>query len=86
MEITYTTVKGTQAEKPAAVDQESSNTYIYLRKNIEQVEVKDKMTGTTTKCWQYDEAKITANQYAVYLAEQNSAAIDDLLVASLGGE
>lgn len=68
--------------EPLDVDSKSSPTTVYLHRNAVEVEVED--NGEKRKEWNYEEKTMTQQEYAVYLAEQNSAAIDDMLIAQLG--
>ena len=56
----WKTVTGTQPERPAEVDRESSPTTVYLRKDIRQVEQKEaEDSGETVSVWQYEERELT---------------------------
>ena len=59
-------VTGTQPDKPEEVDRTSSQSTVYLRKNIEQVtrevEGSDGKMQTVTE-WQYDEKEMTVKEY-----------------------
>ena len=46
-------VQGSQEERPAEFDTETSAVVIYQRKNIERITVENP-DGTTTELWQYD--------------------------------
>lgn len=59
----WKTATGTQPERPAEVDRESSPTTVYLRKNIRQVEQKEEDSGETVKVWQYEERELTVTEY-----------------------
>lgn len=49
-------ITGSQPERPAEV--EVSKTHTFIRRNIEQIEKEDEMSGATITYWQYLEAKI----------------------------
>ena len=77
--------QGTQTEKPAEVDLTSAPAsayspigYVYLRKNIQRIEVTDPVTGETSEVWDYDEAVLTRADYGIYAAEQAQANLDYL--------
>lgn len=55
---------GTQSERPAEVDKQSSPTTVYLRRNIEQVtrELEDGSGESVTE-WQYEEQEMTVEEY-----------------------
>ena len=78
-------VQGTQEERPAEVDLSNAKQsslspigYVYLRKNIQRIEVTDPVTGETTEVWDYDEAILTRADYGIYAAEQAQANLDYL--------
>lgn len=81
--------KTESTERPLEVDVESSRTTVFLRQNIKETERETK-DGETVTMYEYEEAKLTHGEYAIYLAEKNaemaemqSEAIDYLL---MGGE
>lgn len=55
-------VTGTQTEMPLEIDEKSSPTTVYIRKNIKEAPINQ---GNEDKvmAWEYDEAKITKEQY-----------------------
>lgn len=60
----WKTVTGTQPERPAEVDLESSPTTVYMRKNIRQVEQKEaEDSEETVSVWQYEERELTLREY-----------------------
>lgn len=84
-------VQGSQSEKPAEFDATTSAVVVYQRKNIERITVTND-DGSTTELWQYDERKMTREEYTELRAETmqaqiaaNSEAIDDLTIALLEG-
>ena len=81
--IEYKRVEGSQEEKPLAIDTVSSETTVYIRKNIQRIEKKDEQSGNTYEMWEYDEAQLTREQYTDYLTEQlqkTQEAVDFLLM------
>lgn len=60
---------------PVIVDETSSPTTVYIRKDIVPVERIDG-DGSTRTVYQYQEAKLSKADYAIYLAEHNMANID----------
>lgn len=74
MELIYRTATGSQPEKPEEIDT-SSESVVYIRKNIKQVTETDPATNTETKKWQYDEAVLTKDEYLKKLADDNAAQI-----------
>lgn len=83
MNLNYETVTGSQAEKPAELDTTSSVNFVYYRKNIKQIEQTDEQ-GNTVKLWQYDEAKVTRQEYLQNCIDDNARALADL-AAMIGG-
>lgn len=69
--------------EPETVDTTTSPNTVYLRRNIE--EYTHEVDGETITEYQYDELKMTRQEYAVYVAEQNSEAIDEILISMLEG-
>ena len=67
MKMNY--VKSESTIKPESIDTTSSKTTVYLRKNIIEKERMDKETGVSTKFYEYDEAKLTKEEYQEYLKE-----------------
>ena len=76
MIIEFTHHEGSQSERPPKIDTVSSSTVVYIRKNIKEIEKTNEVTGETYKFWEYDEARLTPNEYAIYLAEQTAAKTD----------
>lgn len=66
--------QGSQEVKPAELDTTSSRFYVYQRRNIERVTVGDEFG--TAELWQYEERKMTRDEYAqlriATLAEENT--------------
>lgn len=60
---------------PDEIDKSSSPTTVYVRKNITRVE-KENEDGSTHTAYEYDEAKLSRSDYAIYLAENNEAMVD----------
>ena len=67
MKMNYT--KSESTIKPQLVDTTSSKTTVYLRKNIIEKERMDKETGDSTTYYEYDESKLTKEEYQEYLKE-----------------
>jgi len=64
MNIQYN--KSQSDTRPVEVDTESSKVSVYLRKNIEEKTVKDPVTDEDRTYFEYDEAILTKNEYALY--------------------
>ena len=67
MKMNYT--KSESTIKPELVDTTYSKTTVYLRKNIIEKERVDEETGESTPYYEYDEAKLTKEEYQEYLKE-----------------
>ncbi len=62
--------KSISNDRPQAVDNTSSPTTVYLRKDIQAVEVEDVETGNTRTEYHYDEAAISKDEYIDILRAQ----------------
>lgn len=58
--------KSESATKPYLIDKNISQKYVYLRKNIEEIERKYEMLEETYISYIYDEAIVTKEEYALY--------------------
>lgn len=59
-----------QGAKPLEVDKDSSQTYVYIRKNITEIVVNSEMeVGTPTTLYEYEEKKMTKDEYSIYINE-----------------
>lgn len=67
MKINY--VKSQSYVKPELVDTTSSKTKVYLRKNIISKSSTDQNTGDEVEYYEYEEAKLTKEEYEQYLKE-----------------
>ena len=80
--ITMEWYKSEATHEPKIVDCDSSSTTVFLRRNVEQIEKSDE-SGRTYTAWEYDEAKITHEQYEEILSagitalEESSEAISE---------
>lgn len=78
--------KSISNDRPQTVDNTSSPTSVYLRKNIEAVEIEDVETGNKRIEYHYDEAAISKDEYIDILRaqiEDNEAVLAEML---FGGE
>ena len=67
MKLNY--VKSQSSVKPDLVDTTSSKVVVYLRQNIvENIKI-DEMSGEETVFYEYEEAKLTKEEYQEYLKE-----------------
>ena len=76
--------KSISNDRPQAVDNTSSPTTVYLRKNIKAVEVEDEMTGSNRTEYHYDEAAFTKDEYITMLHEQQEVtdeALQELILS-----
>ena len=53
--MNWRTVKSSAVEEPKTIDETSSRAVVYVRKNIQQVTVKDPTTKDSVEMWQYEE-------------------------------
>lgn len=67
MYINY--IKSESTIKPELVDTTSSKKYVYLRKDIIETQKTDEISNETTTLYEYQEAKLTKQEYQEYLAE-----------------
>lgn len=68
MTINYYTSEA--ATEPALVDTTSSSVYVYIRKDVTKKTRKDPATEEETDYYEYQEAKLTKDQYQTYLVDQ----------------
>ena len=62
-------VKSQSSIKPILVDTTSSKIVVYLRQNIVEKIKTDEMSGEETVFYEYEEAKLTKEEYQEYLKE-----------------
>ena len=67
MKLKY--VKSQSSVKPDLLDTTSSKVVVYLRQNIVENIKTDEMSGEKTVFYEYDEAKLTKEEYQEYLKE-----------------
>ena len=67
MKLNY--VKSQSSVKPELVDTTSSKTTVYISKNIVENKKTDEMSGKETVFYEYEEAKLTKEEYQEYLKE-----------------
>ena len=67
MKLNY--IKSQSSVKPDLVDTTSSKTTVYVRQNIVENKKIDEMSGEETVFYEYEEAKLTKEEYAEYLKE-----------------
>ena len=67
MKLKY--VKSQSSVKPDLVDTTSSKVVVYLRQNIVENIKTDEMSGEETVFYEYEEAKLTKQEYQEYLKE-----------------
>lgn len=56
---------------PELIDTTSSKTTVYLRKNVTEKWVEDDMSGESYTMYEYEEAKLTKEEYNKYLEEMS---------------
>lgn len=62
-------IKSQSSVKPDLVDTTSSKSTVYIRKNIVESTRTDEMSGEEIVFYDYEEAKLTNEEYAEYLKE-----------------
>ena len=62
-------IKSQSSVKPDLVDTTSSKVVVYLRQNIVENIKTDEMSGEETVFYEYEEAKLTKEEYQEYLKE-----------------
>lgn len=67
MKLNY--VKSSSSVKPDLIDTTSSKTTVYIRQNIVENQRTDEMSGETSTFYEYQEAKLTKEEYREYLKE-----------------
>ena len=67
MKLNY--VKSQSSVKPDLLDTTSSKVVVYLRQNIVENKKTDEMSGEETVFYEYEEAKLTKQEYQEYLKE-----------------
>ena len=67
MKLNY--IKSQSSVKPDLVDTTTSKVVVYLRQNIVENIKTDEMSGEETVFYEYDEAKLTKEEYQEYLKE-----------------
>lgn len=60
-------VKSESTVRPEAIDTESSKTTVYLRRNIKEVARTDELAGDDVTFYEYEEAKLTKEEYRQYI-------------------
>lgn len=69
MELKYR--KSQSSIYPELIDTTSSKKYVYLRQNVVENQ-SEEMDGETHTYYEYEEAKLTKEEYEQYLAEMNT--------------
>ena len=67
MKLNY--VKSQSSVKPDLIDTTSSKVVVYIRQNIVENIKTDEMSGEETVFYEYEEAKLTKEEYQEYLKE-----------------
>ena len=71
MKLNY--IKSQSSVKPDLVDTTSSKVVVYLRQNIVENIKTDEMSGEEIIFYEYEEAKLTKQEYQEYLKELNGS-------------
>ena len=67
MKLNY--IKSQSSIKPELIDTTSSKTTVYIRQNIVEVEKTNENDNSTALFYEYNEAKLTKEEYQEYLKE-----------------
>ena len=67
MKLNY--IKSQSSVKPDLVDTTSSKTTVYIRQTIIEIQKTDKISNTPTTLYEYEDAKLTKQEYQEYLKE-----------------
>lgn len=67
MKLNY--IKSQSSVKPDLIDTTSSKVVVYLRQNVIENIKTDEMSGEKTVFYEYEEAKLTKQEYQEYLKE-----------------
>lgn len=62
-------IKSQSSVKPDLIDTTSSKVVVYLRQNVIENIKTDEMSGEKTVFYEYEEAKLTKQEYQEYLKE-----------------
>ena len=73
----WTTVHGSQAEKPSEFDTTSSAVVVYQRRNVKRIEIENQ-DGSISELWEYEERKMSRDEYAFIMSERNAKLEDEL--------
>ena len=79
LELKWRKTRGTQIDKPKSIDDASSKSVVYIRRNIERKTFYE--GDTEVKVWEYEEAQLAPGEYIEYraaLAELESPAMQQL--------
>ena len=81
--------KSESTARPEIVDSTSSKVYVYVHKNIEEVEREDEQTGNKYIVYVYDETKIPKEVYSIFeeqmQADLRLADIEEVITEIIGG-
>ena len=78
--------KVTSNDYPQLVDITSSPTTVYLRKNVQEVEVENPDTKETHTEYHYDEASLTKDEYIALLQAQIADVEETVAEILFGGD
>lgn len=70
--------KSQSTQMPLLLDTESSQTSVYIRRNVQEKQVQDEMGGEPRTVYEYEECVLTKQEYLQYRNEQLQAENDAL--------
>lgn len=81
--------KSESTTKPEIIDSTSSKVYVYVRKNIQEIEREEEGRNTYT-VYVYDETKIPKEVYSIFenqmIADTRIADIEEVITEIIGGD
>ena len=79
--MTFQTVLGTQVEKPQEIDTQSSESVIYIRKNIQRYEIEADEYNQEFHGWKYEEAVVPNVLWVQEKLKEQQEVNDTLMLA-----
>ena len=71
----WQTIHGSQTEQPEEFDATSSSFFVYQRRNVKRINVED------TELWEYEERKLSREEYLLMINSQLNNELTDLQLA-----
>ncbi len=81
--------KSESGERPILIDKDSSKVYVFVRKNIQEIEREDEQEGKTYIVYVYDEMKLPKEVYGIFeaqiLADNRISDLEEVITEIVGG-